>query len=70
MADEFQPARKAHPAFRVRDVDRHRERLKSSGVAVKEDDSVVGVHRSYAADPFGNRLEFIEDADAGFTDCR
>ncbi len=67
VADDFQPARKAHPAFRVRDLSRFRERLSSSGVATDADDSLPGVRRFYAADPFGNRIEFIEDADAGFT---
>ncbi|MGH2383933.1 MAG: VOC family protein [Candidatus Limnocylindria bacterium] len=70
VADPFQPALKAHPAFRFRDLDALRERLSSSGIAVEEDDSMAGVHRFYAADPFGNRLEFIEDADGGFTDRR
>lgn len=70
VADEFQPARKAHLAFRVRDLDAFREQLTASGVTVDEDDSLSGVHRFYAADPFGNRLEFIEDADGGFTGRR
>lgn len=70
VADDFQPARKAHPAFRVSDLATLRERLRSSGVAIDADDSLPGVRRFYAADPFGNRIEFIEDADAGFTGGR
>ena len=67
VADDFQPARKAHPAFRVRDLASLRDRLTSLAVAVEDDDSLSGVRRFYAADPFGNRIEFIDDANGGFT---
>ncbi len=68
VADDFEPARKAHPAFRVRDLDALRDRLSASRVAVVPDGSLPDVRRFYAADPFGNRLEFIADADGGFTE--
>jgi catechol 2,3-dioxygenase-like lactoylglutathione lyase family enzyme len=67
VTDEFRPARKAHSAFRVRSLDALRAQLTSSRVAVEDDDSLPGVRRFYAADPFGNRIEFIEEADGGFT---
>lgn len=70
MAEDFHPATKAHPAFRVQDLDALRDRLASAGVDVVDDGSLPGVRRFYAADPFGNRLEFIEDADGGFTERR
>ncbi|MDQ3689362.1 MAG: VOC family protein [Chloroflexota bacterium] len=70
VTDDFLPARKAHPAFRVRDLGALRDRLTSSGVVVEDDDALAGIRRFYAADPFGNRLEFIEDADGGFTERR
>jgi hypothetical protein len=68
LADDFQPAQKAHPAFRVFDLGALRDRLASSAVVIADDVSLPGVRRFYAADPFGNRLEFIEEADGGFTE--
>ncbi|HUF06362.1 MAG TPA: glyoxalase [Candidatus Binatia bacterium] len=68
VADDFHSASKAHPAFRVRGLAALRERLVSSRVVIEDDDSLPGVRRFYAADPFGNRLEFVEDADGGFTE--
>ena len=55
--DPFAPARKAHPALRVDDVDALAARLEQAGVAVTWDDAIPGVRRFYAADPFGNRVE-------------
>ena len=60
---DFQPARKAHPAFRVADLDTLRERLRSQNVTIIEDDALPGGRRFYADDPWGNRLEFVEIAD-------
>jgi catechol 2,3-dioxygenase-like lactoylglutathione lyase family enzyme len=51
----FTPARKAHPAFVVDDLDAVAARLGD----VEWDDALPGVRRFYAADPWGNRLEFI-----------
>ena len=70
VSHDFHPARKAHPAFRVRDLAALRDRLTSSAVAVDDDDSLSGVRRFYATDPFGNRIEFMDDADGGFTGLR
>ena len=70
VADHFQPAHKAHPAFSVANLPALRNRLMEAGVPVIEDESVPSVRRFYGSDPFGNRLEFIEDADRGFTDRR
>jgi len=67
VADPFQSASKAHPAFRVRDLASLRDALASADVPVVDDGSLPAVRRFYATDPFGNRLEFIEDADGGFT---
>lgn len=57
---EFRPARKAHPAFLVRDLDGLRERLTRWGAAVSDDVPLPGFRRFHAVDPFGNRLEFLE----------
>jgi catechol 2,3-dioxygenase-like lactoylglutathione lyase family enzyme len=63
----FMPARKAHPAFRVRNLDQLRAHLARNNVHVTLDEarSEEGVHRLFADDPFGNRLEFIEEAIEG-----
>lgn len=57
---DFIPARKAHPAFRVRGLDALRQRLQAEGHRVQDDDALPGVRRFYVDDPFGNRLEFME----------
>ncbi len=59
VEEDFRPARKAHPAFLVEAIDRLASDLKAAGVNVKWDDSVPGLRRFFAADPFGNRLEFL-----------
>jgi catechol 2,3-dioxygenase-like lactoylglutathione lyase family enzyme len=58
---EFQPARKAHPCFRVADLDSAWDALQAAGVPLTPDDSLPDVRRFYAADPFGNRIEFMQD---------
>jgi catechol 2,3-dioxygenase-like lactoylglutathione lyase family enzyme len=59
----FTPARKAHPALRVDDLEALREALTSAGAPVTPDDTLPNVRRFYAADPFGNRIEFIQEGD-------
>jgi catechol 2,3-dioxygenase-like lactoylglutathione lyase family enzyme len=62
----YLPARKAHPAFLVADLEHLRETLAAAGVPISPDCTLPGVRRFYAADPFGNRIEFIQDGD-GFS---
>jgi catechol 2,3-dioxygenase-like lactoylglutathione lyase family enzyme len=59
---DFHPARKAHPAFLVHDLAALRERLTQAGFAPYEDEPLAGYARFYVADPFGNRLEFLQPA--------
>lgn len=61
----FRPATRAHPAFRCNDLEVLRERLIVHGVEVMADEPVEGRAHFYVADPFGNRLEFIEDERRG-----
>ena len=56
----FQPARKAHPAFIVEDLAALEAVLRAAGVAVKGDEPLEGYYRIFVDDPFGNRLEFME----------
>jgi catechol 2,3-dioxygenase-like lactoylglutathione lyase family enzyme len=58
VEEPFAPARKAHPGLVVADLDDLAESLRSTGIDVSYDDSIPGARRFYAADPFGNRLEF------------
>jgi catechol 2,3-dioxygenase-like lactoylglutathione lyase family enzyme len=57
---DFRPARKAHPALLVTDLETLVSRLKAHGVQVIEDDPFEGSRRVYVADPFGNRIELLE----------
>jgi catechol 2,3-dioxygenase-like lactoylglutathione lyase family enzyme len=58
--DDFRPARKAHPALVVEELDALCGSLEFAGHAVAFDDEVPGVRRCYVDDPFGNRIELIE----------
>ena len=57
---DFRPARKAHPAFLVRDLVALAETLAAAGVTVKRDEPLEGYDRIYVDDPFGNRIELME----------
>jgi catechol 2,3-dioxygenase-like lactoylglutathione lyase family enzyme len=57
---DFEPARKAHPALRVGNVDELATRLEAGGIDVRWDDELPTVRRFYAEDPWGNRLEFLQ----------
>lgn len=58
---DFQPAKKAHPAFLVRDLQAVREVLGNAGCEVIFDpEPSPGVDRIFTKDPFGNRVELIQ----------
>lgn len=58
VEDPFTPARKAHPGLVVDDLAALADRLAAAGIEAAYDDSIPGLTRFHAADPFGNRLEF------------
>jgi catechol 2,3-dioxygenase-like lactoylglutathione lyase family enzyme len=60
VEQEFRPARKAHPALLVAELDALVAQLRAAGISVAEDDPLDGRRRVYVHDPFGNRLELIE----------
>jgi catechol 2,3-dioxygenase-like lactoylglutathione lyase family enzyme len=65
VAEDFEAARKAHPALRVTDVaelERLAERLEYAGVEVRWDEDLPGARRIYADDPWGNRVELLAPA--------
>jgi catechol 2,3-dioxygenase-like lactoylglutathione lyase family enzyme len=66
VEEPFAPAHKAHPAFLVSDLDACREALLAAGAPVVPEENAVAVRRFYTADPFGNRIELIQDGD-GFS---
>jgi catechol 2,3-dioxygenase-like lactoylglutathione lyase family enzyme len=57
---DFRPARKAHPALLVADIDTWAQRLAGAGYPVAFDGEFPGMRRFYSEDPNGNRLEFLE----------
>jgi catechol 2,3-dioxygenase-like lactoylglutathione lyase family enzyme len=60
VEEPFAPARKAHPAFRVTDLDDLAERLRAAGHEVRWSDELPGTRRFHTDDPFGNRIELIQ----------
>jgi catechol 2,3-dioxygenase-like lactoylglutathione lyase family enzyme len=62
VAEDFVPARKAHPGLRVESLDRLEalgRQLAAVGAPVMWDFELPGVRRFFTADPFGNRLELL-----------
>ncbi|MBO9596935.1 MAG: glyoxalase [Cohnella sp.] len=59
---DFTPAKKAHPAFLVRNLEALRAHLLLREIAVIDDEArgEEGIERFYVNDPFGNRIEFME----------
>jgi catechol 2,3-dioxygenase-like lactoylglutathione lyase family enzyme len=60
VEEPFTPARKAHPALLVEDLDEVERRLVAAGVTLFPDEQLEGHRRIYVSDPFGNRLELVE----------
>lgn len=58
VEEGFVPARKAHPAFAVDDVDALAEAVAGAGAEVHWDANIPGVRRFHTLDPVGNRVEF------------
>ncbi|MGW4245793.1 glyoxalase [Nocardia sp. NPDC004722] len=57
---DFTPARKAHPGILVDSLPEVAAKLTSAGYGARWDDDFPGFDRFYSADPFGNRLEFLQ----------
>lgn len=56
----FTPARKAHPAFLVDDLQDMIAYLARAGVETIVDEPLQGYERCYIRDPFGNRIELMQ----------
>jgi catechol 2,3-dioxygenase-like lactoylglutathione lyase family enzyme len=60
VEEDFIPARKAHPAFIVDDLQGLIRDLKAAGYALAGDAPLEGYDRVFVADPFGNRIELMQ----------
>jgi catechol 2,3-dioxygenase-like lactoylglutathione lyase family enzyme len=61
VEEDFLPARKAHPAFVVRDLRALEAVLEAGGVEVRPNPDREPGRGSYVDDPFGNRIELIAE---------
>ena len=59
---DFRPAGKAHPGLHWDGVVGLAEALTAVGHEIRWDEGIPGRRRFHTLDPFGNRLEFLEDA--------
>jgi catechol 2,3-dioxygenase-like lactoylglutathione lyase family enzyme len=59
VEEPFLPARKAHPAFFVDDVDAVARAAQAAGFAVTWDDNVPEYRRFHTTDGNGNRVEIL-----------
>ena len=58
---DFRPARKAHPAFVVNDLDSLITNVQSAGFEIDTSQPPLdGYKRGHVFDPFGNRIELME----------
>jgi catechol 2,3-dioxygenase-like lactoylglutathione lyase family enzyme len=57
---DFTPARKAHPAFEVADVEAVAREVEAAGFSVAWDAELPGFRRFYTADGAGNRVELLQ----------
>jgi catechol 2,3-dioxygenase-like lactoylglutathione lyase family enzyme len=64
VQEPFSPARKAHPALRVRahELDALALRLAEAGSEVIWDEELPDVRRFFSEDPWGNRIELMADS--------
>ncbi len=56
---DFVPARKAHPAFLVKNLQTLVMSLNNKGYETTKDQPLSGFDRIYVNDPFGNRIELM-----------
>lgn len=60
VEEAFLPARRAHPALLVDDLDTLVLQLEGAGVSFKPGKPLEGYVRGDIADPFGNRIELMQ----------
>jgi catechol 2,3-dioxygenase-like lactoylglutathione lyase family enzyme len=62
VEEGFRPARKAHPALVVDDLDALVAALEAAGHPTRRVEDVPGMPQCFVADPFGNRIELVAAA--------
>jgi catechol 2,3-dioxygenase-like lactoylglutathione lyase family enzyme len=60
VEEDFHPAKRAHPALVVDNIDDIVAACKSAGLPTRPDISFNEFRRVHVFDPFGNRLELME----------
>lgn len=60
IEEPFAPAKKAHPAFQIKNLEALKVHLSKSDVSFIVDSDLPGANRIYVHDPFGNRIEILE----------
>ena len=60
IEEPFAPAKKAHPAFQIKNLEALKVHLSKSDVSFIVDIDLPGANRIYVHDPFGNRIEILE----------
>lgn len=60
IEEPFAPAKKAHPAFQVENLEALKTHLMKHEVNFIVDTDLPGANRIYVSDPFGNRIEILE----------
>ena len=64
VESDFRPARKAHPAFVVDDVNGLVAKVNAAGFeADTSQPPLAGYRRAHVFDPFGNRIELMQKED-------
>lgn len=60
IEEPFTPAKKAHPAFEIENIEELKQHLNAHEVNYIVDNNLPGANRIYVNDPFGNRIELLE----------
>lgn len=60
IEEPFAPAKKAHPAFQVENLEALKTHLMKHEVNFIVDTDLPGADRIYVNDPFGNRIEILD----------
>lgn len=65
IEEPFAPAKKAHPAFQIENLEALKTHLAENEVSFTVDTDLPGANRIYIHDPFGNRIEILEWINGG-----
>lgn len=60
IEEPFAPAKKAHPAFQIENLEALKIHLTLNEISYTVDTDLPGANRIYVHDPFGNRIEILE----------